>query len=201
LGYAESNWEENLHPLELLSFPAAALPPIWQKARGSFLGIDHTAISVSNTAASVAFYETLGYTVIHQSINQGAEQDRLDDLRSAVVTVTTLELAEQTPHLELLCYDGIGRGYRVVPHSNDIAATRIVGGAETLGDQTVRDPDGGQMKIEPSATVGQPATRRGRADFCPLLIIAMEITWHGMSSRLHCALASRAPLVERAPAR
>ncbi len=130
------------HPLELLSFPAAALPPIWKKARGSFLGIDHTAISVSNTATSVGFYETLGYRVVHQSINQGNEQDRLDDLRSAVVTVTTLELADATPHLELLCYEGIAHGYHAIPHSNDIAATRIVLGGAKAGNQSVRDPDG-----------------------------------------------------------
>src|SRR6185437_7440320 len=49
------------HPLELLAFPSNAVPEPWRApAQDIYLGIDHSAISVSNTAISVDFYESLG---------------------------------------------------------------------------------------------------------------------------------------------
>ena len=46
------------HPLELLSFPAQSTPAHWRDRQHGhlFLGIDHSAISVADTARSVAFY-------------------------------------------------------------------------------------------------------------------------------------------------
>ena len=52
------------HPLELLAFPEHAVPPHWMErsADGIFLGIDHSAISVRDTAISTAFYQSLGFS-------------------------------------------------------------------------------------------------------------------------------------------
>jgi catechol 2,3-dioxygenase-like lactoylglutathione lyase family enzyme len=49
------------HPLELLAFPEGRMPEHWKaKASGNlFAGIDHSAISVADSAASIAFYEGL----------------------------------------------------------------------------------------------------------------------------------------------
>ena len=48
------------HPLEVLQFPPGKGNPKWQQANGRlFLGIDHTAIAISNTDASLAFYGKL----------------------------------------------------------------------------------------------------------------------------------------------
>lgn len=116
------------HPLELLEFPPDRLPPAWQGPAGAdpCRGIDHSAIVVADTAASLAFYEGLGFAVAARSLNHGAEQERLDALPGARVEVTGLAPAAGTlPRLELLCY----RLPPVTPpvlHSNDVAATRLV---------------------------------------------------------------------------
>ena len=53
-------------------------------ARVIDLGIDHTAISVSQTPASLAFYvNLLGMKVAYQTVNHGLAQDRLDDVRGS----------------------------------------------------------------------------------------------------------------------
>jgi catechol 2,3-dioxygenase-like lactoylglutathione lyase family enzyme len=47
------------HPLELIAFPPDNVPRRWRQApdrNGPCLGIDHSAIGVSRTAGSVAFY-------------------------------------------------------------------------------------------------------------------------------------------------
>src|SRR5262249_25717905 len=57
------------HPLELLYFPPGQGRPIWhQQARDdTFLGIDHSAIGISDTSVSLAFYaDILGMTQASQ---------------------------------------------------------------------------------------------------------------------------------------
>jgi catechol 2,3-dioxygenase-like lactoylglutathione lyase family enzyme len=119
------------HPLELLAFPSDNVPPRWREAphrHGPCLGIDHSAIVVSSTAASVAFYrQVLGFSVIGGSLNRGREQEQLDAVPGAVVEVTALDPGAN-PHLELLCYrsPGVPRGAPAALRSNDIAATRLM---------------------------------------------------------------------------
>lgn len=95
------------HPLELLEFPASAVPVVWRAARGPgpCLGIDHSAIVVADTGRSAAFYADLGLCVAGRSLNRGPEQERLDGLPGAVVEVTALAAeGSHPPHLELLRY-------------------------------------------------------------------------------------------------
>jgi catechol 2,3-dioxygenase-like lactoylglutathione lyase family enzyme len=120
------------HPLELLAFPPDNVPPRWREAphrHGPCLGIDHSAIVVSSTAASVAFYQqVLGFSVVGGSLNRGLEQEQLDAVPGAIVEVTALDPGAGNPHLELLCYRSPDRP-RDSPaalRSNDIAATRLV---------------------------------------------------------------------------
>ena len=145
------------HPLELLAFPAAALPDYWQRAPGSdpCLGIDHSAISVSDGAGSVAFYQALGLRVAGASSNAGAEQGRLDGVAEPHVEVTALAAAQATPHLELLCYRRRQRRAHVRVNDDDIAATRLlwqacsVPGPHACGSepQALADPDGHRLLI------------------------------------------------------
>jgi catechol 2,3-dioxygenase-like lactoylglutathione lyase family enzyme len=120
------------HPLELIAFPPDNVPPRWREAphrHSPCLGIDHSAIVVSGTAASVAFYrQILGFSVVAGSLNRGREQEQLDAVAGAVVEVTALDPgAENSPHLELLCYrsPGPAPGGPAALRSNDIAATRV----------------------------------------------------------------------------
>ena len=145
------------HPLELLEFPEHAVPPHWaaRSAYGVFLGIDHSAISVRDTATSTAFYQSLGFAVTGETFNHGKEQANLDGVPSPQVEVTALTLAASNPHLELLCYrSGIHLPRRILS-SNDVAATRVALGTEGLrnnDDTTQRiivDPDGHHLLFVP----------------------------------------------------
>jgi catechol 2,3-dioxygenase-like lactoylglutathione lyase family enzyme len=145
------------HPLELLAFPEHAVPPGWRdrSASGIFLGIDHSAISVRDTAISADFYESLGFTVTAQTLNDGVEQANLDGLPNSQVEVTALSLAASTPHLELLCYRSEFHTPRRVLSSNDVAATRIALAADGLENdvdsapQLLVDPDGHHLLLVP----------------------------------------------------
>ena len=122
------------HPLEFIEFPGGA--------DGGPPRVDHSAISVTDTAASVAFYERLGLKVGGKTLNQGPEQDALDGLTAARVEVTQLFLPDSSgPHIELLCYLGVRRRELDPAGLGDVAATRLVfdGPAER---PILRDPDG-----------------------------------------------------------
>jgi len=143
------------HPLELLHFPPATAPPRWaNRPRGPvFLGIDHSAITVADSAASIAFYGgQLGLTLTARSLNRGPEQDFLDDTQGAVVEVTALSPADPiSPHVELLHYREPPGGRAMPGHGEpgDIAATRLV--FEVRGsDAALRDPDGHRLALRPA---------------------------------------------------
>ena len=93
------------HFLELISFPPGRGDPRWQDGNGNlFLGIDHTALVVADTEASLRFYrDVLGLRVAGASENWGEEQERLNSLPGARLRITTLRAAAG-PGVELLEY-------------------------------------------------------------------------------------------------
>jgi len=93
------------HFLELIQFPKGKGDPRWQHADGKLLlGIDHTAIVVADTDASLRFYrDLLGLRVAGTSENWGPEQERLNGVFGARLRITTLR-AERGPGVELLEY-------------------------------------------------------------------------------------------------
>jgi catechol 2,3-dioxygenase-like lactoylglutathione lyase family enzyme len=79
------------HPFELISFPPGKGEARWQSTERLFLGIDHTAIAVSSTDASLRFYrDGLGLDVLGRSENWGPEQERLSGVAGARVRITSL---------------------------------------------------------------------------------------------------------------
>jgi catechol 2,3-dioxygenase-like lactoylglutathione lyase family enzyme len=87
-----------------------------------FLGIDHTAIVVSDTEASLKFYrDTLGLQVVGGSENHGPEQERLNNVPGARLRITTLRAAEG-PAIELLEYlaPRDGRPFPADTRANDL---------------------------------------------------------------------------------
>ncbi len=125
------------HPLELLQFQLQSASR-WHGT--GLLGIDHSAISVSDINASCRFYGALGLSVQGRTLNEGATQVALDGLPSVEVDVVPMLPHRATPHIELLGYrHPRGRSAGRV-EANDIAATRIVWAADR--DELLRDPDG-----------------------------------------------------------
>ncbi|MGO9781869.1 MAG: VOC family protein [Streptosporangiaceae bacterium] len=118
------------HPLELLAFPEGRVPGAWRDANGTgpFLGVDHSAIAVSDSASSTRFFRSVfGFSVGTRTENLGPEQDDLDDVDDVQVSVTRLAPNLPAPRLELLHYHVGTR--RPIPHdtvSNDIVATHSV---------------------------------------------------------------------------
>ena len=119
------------HPLELLYFPPGKGRAKWHKAEGRvFLGIDHSAITVSDTERSLRFYrDVLGLAVAGGSLNSGATQEHLDNAFGALVRVTALRpTSTEGPGLEFLQYltPGGGRPIPVTARTNDIAHVHAV---------------------------------------------------------------------------
>jgi len=147
------------HPLELLAFQAGNTPPKWRTERASdiFLGIDHSAICVADTAISSAFYENLSFEVLGHSLNRGAEQEKLDDVPEVRLDVIAIASTDPTPHIELLCYRSRLLRTPMMTKSNDIAATRLVLARDS--DSTPRhvlDPDAHHLIIVPAVELRGP---------------------------------------------
>jgi catechol 2,3-dioxygenase-like lactoylglutathione lyase family enzyme len=93
------------HALEILQFPAGKGDARWQRPSDRvFLGIDHTAIVVSDTEKSLKWYrDTLGLRIAGGSESSGPEQERLSNVPGARLRITTLR-ATEGPAIELLEY-------------------------------------------------------------------------------------------------
>lgn len=92
------------HFLEVLEFPSGKGEQRWQSDERLFLGIDHTAIVVDDTEASLGFYrDMLGFEVAGESENFGPEQERLNAVFPARLRITSLR-APNGPAIELLEY-------------------------------------------------------------------------------------------------
>ena len=165
------------HPLEILQFPAGKGDPKWHRSSERlFLGIDHTAIVVSDTDTSLRFYrDALGLRVAGESTNYGPEQERLNNVFGARLHITGLRAAAGLG-IEFLEYLSPRNGRPAVGiESNDMAHwettmtsrnaiaafTELQRGrvlfvspsVATFGDRRftkgllIRDPDGHAVKV------------------------------------------------------
>ncbi|HYC32986.1 MAG TPA: VOC family protein [Gemmatimonadales bacterium] len=111
------------HALEVLQFPPDKGDPRWHRPGDRlFLGIDHTAIVVRDTRASLAFYrDALGFRVAGESLNFGTEQEHLNNVRGARLRITGLR-AQDGPGIEFLEYlaPRDGRAYPADARPNDL---------------------------------------------------------------------------------
>ena len=94
------------HDLELIRFPPDKGQDKWhQKSDRLFLGIDHSAIAISNTEQSLQFYcDFLGMQVEGGSLNWRETQARMDNLPGAEVRITALRPTQGGLGIELLDY-------------------------------------------------------------------------------------------------
>jgi len=135
--------DPDMHNLELIYFPKGKGQPKWQTSKDKlFLGIDHTAIAVSNTDSSLKFYEgLLGIMRKGDSWNMGMEQAHLNFVEDASLHITGLRAAEG-PGIEFLEYlkPGPGKLYPADSRTDDIwhwQTTLIADDAEKLYNQFV----------------------------------------------------------------
>ena len=90
--------------LEILHFPPGKGMPRWQAHDRLFLGVDHTAIVVADTEASLRYYrDLLGLKLAGESENYGTEQEHLNNVFGAHLRITALRGAHG-PGVELLEY-------------------------------------------------------------------------------------------------
>ncbi len=111
------------HNFELIYFPSGKGNPKWQQANGRlFMGIDHTAIAVSDTARSLDFYrDVLGMKLAGESENYGTEQEHLNHVFGSRVRISGLK-APSGFGLEFLDYLTPGDGRPMPPdtRANDL---------------------------------------------------------------------------------
>jgi catechol 2,3-dioxygenase-like lactoylglutathione lyase family enzyme len=117
------------HNLELIHFPADKGDPKWQKStKALFLGIDHTAIVITNMAISLAFYcDLLGMKLQQQSENLGSEQEKLSGIPDAKVKISSLK-APAGLGIELLEYvkPVSGKPIPINTRPNDLWCCQII---------------------------------------------------------------------------
>ncbi len=151
------------HALEILRFPPDQGAPKWKKTTDRlFLGIDHTAIAVGDTDASLRFYrDTLGLGVAGGALNYGTEQEHLNHVFGARLRITALRAAGG-PGIELLEYlaPRDGRPYPSDLKPNDLAhwqttlaATDVVKAAKALFAARVLFISPGEVAL-PEASLG-----------------------------------------------
>lgn len=111
------------HNLELIYFPKGKGQPKWQQPTDKiFLGIDHTAIGVSNTETSHTFYaDILGLERKGDSWNKGIEQEHLNNVEGASLHITGYRAAAG-PGIEFLQYivPGPGKKYPGDTRADDL---------------------------------------------------------------------------------
>ncbi|MFN7933041.1 MAG: VOC family protein [Bryobacteraceae bacterium] len=111
------------HALEVLAFPKDKGNPKWHRPTNQlFLGIDHTAIVIQDTNASLRFYrDTLGMEVAGESENHGTEQEHLNNVFGARLRITAVR-APNGPGVEFLEYlaPRDGRPYPQDSKANDL---------------------------------------------------------------------------------
>lgn len=169
------------HVLEIIWFPPGKGDPKWQsppQGHGGesplFLGIDHTAIVVSDTERSLAFYTNLfGLRVVGGAENYGTEQEHLNQVFGARLRITALR-ADRGPGIEFLEYITPPGGRPLPPDSksNDLIfwrthlivdqlgilnearpdlLNRRISVSPSNGSVIVRDPDGHALQLNAGA--------------------------------------------------
>jgi catechol 2,3-dioxygenase-like lactoylglutathione lyase family enzyme len=151
------------HHLEIIYFPPGKGNPKWQEQGDKlFLGIDHTAIVVGDTDASLEFYrDSLGMKVAGESENYGTEQEHLNNVFGARLRITAVK-APSGPGIEFLEYltPRDGRPYPLDARANDLIhwqTTLIVDDADEAAEGLLEK---GYIFISPGS-VPVPETKLG----------------------------------------
>lgn len=150
------------HALEVLQFPPDKGAAKWhQPSDKLFLGVDHTAIVVSDTDASLKFYrDMLGFNVAGESENYGSEQEHLNNVFGARLHITAIR-AVSGPGIEFLEYlaPRDGRPAPADERANDLIhwQTRLV----TANVMSIAGALEGKYRFVSSGVTSLPDSRLG----------------------------------------
>src|SRR6516164_9118811 len=158
------------HPVEVLQFPRDKGQEKWHRpADKLFLGIDHTAIVVWDTDASIKFYRNLlGMHVAGESENYGTEQEHLNNVFGAHLRITALRGASG-PGIELLEYltPRDGRPFPSDEQASDVVHRQTV--LLTRGaDAAARQLQSDRMNFVSSGVI---ANQTGQLGFSKALVV------------------------------
>jgi catechol 2,3-dioxygenase-like lactoylglutathione lyase family enzyme len=151
------------HNLEIIYFPRGKGDPRWQeKTDKIFLGIDHTAIGISNTDASLKFYrDLLGFRKAGESENFGVEQEHLNQVFGAHLHITGMRVSGG-PGIEFLEYlaprDGRPRPRDV--HANDVVHWQTMIATDNV-DLLAKKLTDGRVGFVSSGVVAVPKDKVG----------------------------------------
>ena len=151
------------HNLEIIYFPPDKGDPRWQeKTDKLFLGIDHTAIGISNTDASLHFYRDLvGLRKGGESENFGTEQEHLNQVFGAHLRITGMR-PDSGPGIEFLEYltprDGRPRPPDI--HANDIVHWQTMIASDNV-DLLVKKLRGAHVPFVSLGVVIMPKNKAG----------------------------------------
>lgn len=170
------------HPLEVIWFPEGKGDPKWKtiaqyKPDAIFLGIDHTAIVVRDTNASLALYrDVLGMKIAGTSDNYGIEQERLNNVFGAHLRITGLRAASgigvefleyltpaggsSTPG-DVASNDLIHNHTIITTPSVDALSKSFVVLSGATGAQTTRQSWVSASAVDPDGAMEQPLQRMG----------------------------------------
>src|SRR5213596_2677563 len=151
------------HNLEIIYFPPGKGDPRWQeKTDKLFLGIDHTAIGISKTDASLKFYrDLLELRKAGESENFVTEQEHLNQVFGAHLRITGMR-ASSGPGIEFLEYltprDGRTRPADV--HTNDIVHWQTMIATDDL-DLLVKKLRAARVRFVSPGIVAMPKDKSG----------------------------------------
>ena len=158
------------HPVEVLQFPPDKGLEKWHHPTNKlFLGIDHTAIVVWDTDASLRFYrDQLGMHVAGESENYGTEQEHLNNVFGAHLRITALR-GVSGPGIELLEYlaPRDGRPLPADEHANDIVHRQTIVWTRSAG-AAARQLQSSRVNFVSSGVV---ANQTGQLGFNKALIV------------------------------
>jgi len=151
------------HNLEIIYFPLGKGDSRWQeKTDRLFLGIDHTAIGISNTEASLKFYrDLLGLHKTGESENFGTEQEHLNQVFGARLHITGMR-ADAGPGIEFLEYltPRDGRSRPVDVRTNDIVHWQTMIATDDL-DLMAKKLQDAHVRFVSTGVVAMPKDKAG----------------------------------------
>ena len=155
------------HTLELIYFPKGKGKAKWQNTNGEiFLGIDHTAIGISNTGNSLLYWkDKLMLDKKGESHNIGTEQAHLNNIKNAELQITGLA-ADDGPGVEFYGrrdLANLGRAAGRASRSEQCSSERISRGPASMAGCRSRSAMGAAVRGKSSgaSSLRGSASRQG----------------------------------------